>query len=487
VTVADERRVPHRLEVVDSDGVAAIHAATVEVLSETGVIFEDREALELLSSAGAEISDEGLVKIPETLLEKAVDSAPSVVRIYSREGEEAMRLERDYVYCGTGSDCPYVIDSRTGARRPALKRDIGTFAILSDALPNIDFILSMGLASDVPPETADLHHFQAMVYNTCKPIIFTSVDHQNLVDIVELASEVRGSAQGLEERPFLTLFAMPSPPLRHSCIALQNLIYCAQRGVPVVYASGTSMGALGPMSIAGSTVSSNCDIMSGLVVHQMANPGAPFIYGVGVSVMDMRTSIDSYGAPEHHLADVVNAQVAHRYGLPTWGYAADTDSKVVDLQTALEYFSATVMGFLSGCNLLHDVGYLESGMTASCESIVLGNEVVEFVRRLLQNVDVDEDTLAVEMIKRVGPGGAFLKEPHTRAHLRDFWYPSLIDRRRYSEWDREGRQTMFDRLREQVLEILSSHEPLPLDESVVREIDDLIASRDEQAPSESLL
>jgi trimethylamine--corrinoid protein Co-methyltransferase len=487
VTIGDERRVPYQLEVVDSDGLAAIHAGTVEVLSETGVIYEDPEALKLLASAGAVANDEGLVRIPETLLEKAIDSAPSTVRVYSRKGEEAMRLERGYVYCGTGSDCPYVIDSQTGARRPATKADVGTFARLSDALTNIDFVLSMGLASDVPPETADLHHFRAMVYNTCKPVVFTSVDHQNLVDIVGLASEVRGSAQGLEERPFLALFAMPSPPLRHSRIALQNLIYCARHMVPVVYASGTSMGALGPMSIAGSTVSSNCDILSGLVVHQLANPGAPFIYGVGVSVMDMRTAIDSYGAPEHHLADVVNAQVAHSYGLPTWGYAADTDSKVVDLQAAMEYFSAAVMGFLSGCNLLHDVGYLESGMTASSESIVLGNEVIEFVRRLVQKVDVDEDSLAVEIIKRVGPGGAFLKEAHTRTHLRDFWYSPLIDRRRYTEWDMKGRLTMLDRLRQRVQEILSSHRPPPPDESVIRSIDDFIAARDAQAASATLL
>lgn len=247
------------------------------------------------------------------------------------------------------------------------------------------------------------------------------------------------------------------------------------------------MGALGPMSIAGGTVSSNCDILSGLVVHQLVNPGAPFIYGVGVSVMDMKTTIDSYGAPEHHLADVVNAQVAHSYGLPTWGYAADTDSKVVDLQAALEYFSAAVMGFLSGCNLLHDVGYLESGMTASIESIVLGNEVVEFVRRLFQKVDVDEETLAVEMIERVGPGGMFLKEPHTRAHLHDFWYSPLIDRRRYAQWASEGRQTMFDRVEAQAQDILSSHQPVPLDESIVQSIDDFIAARDAQAASATLL
>jgi trimethylamine--corrinoid protein Co-methyltransferase len=137
-----------------------------------------------------------------------------------------------------------------------------------------------------------------------------------------MAKEVAGGPQELHDHPFLGLFAMPSPPLRHPKIALQNLVYCARNRIPVVYARGTSMGGLGPMSIAGGTMSSNCDVLSGLVVHQLANPGAPFIYGIGVSVMDMFTTIDSYGAPEHHVADVVNAQVAHSYGLPTWGYAA---------------------------------------------------------------------------------------------------------------------------------------------------------------------
>ena len=483
MTYIEKRQVPHRLQAVDPQGIAAIHDATVQVLSETGVVYEDEEALELLSAAGAVANDEGLVKIPEALLGQAIESAPSAMLMYSREGEEAMRLEQGYTYCGTGSDCLYVIDLQTGERRRTTKTDIGTFARLGDALPNIDFILSMGLASDVPRDTADLHHFEAMVGNTSKPIFFTATNHYNLIDIINMAREVAGGRQELQDHPFLGLFAMPSPPLRHPKIALQNLVYCARNRIPVVYASGTSMGGLGPMAIAGGTVSSNCDVLSGLVVHQLANPGAPFIYGIGVSVMDMFTTIDSYGAPEHHLADVVNAQVAHSYGLPTWGYAGNTDSKVLDLQAALEYFSSTLMGLLSGCTLLHDVGYLESGMTASCESIVFGSEVVEHARRLLQTVEVSQETLAVETINRVGPGGTFLPERHTVRHLRDFWYSSLLDRRRYSQWCDSGRQTMFDRLKARVRDILSSHESVPLDESVSRSIHDLTAARDSDGSS----
>jgi trimethylamine--corrinoid protein Co-methyltransferase len=481
VTSADSRRIPYQLEAVDTGDIAAIHAATLRVLSEAGSFFEDQEAVDLLVSAGAASDAEGRVRIPGELVERAIASAPDAMRLYTREGEEALRLEPGHVYCGTGSDCPKVLDFGTGERRPATKRDIELFTRLSDALPNIDFILSMGLASDVPTQTADLHHFQAMVTQTSKPIFFTAVVEGNLERIIHLAGQIAGSQQALEERPFLAHFAMPSPPLRHSKVALQNLITCARHSMPVVYASGTQVGASGPMSLAGSTVSSNCDVLGGLVVHQLANPGAPFIYGVCVAPLDMRTTIECYGAPEHFLGDVVNVQTAQSYGMPTWGYAGNSDAKVLDLQAALEYCGSTLMGLLSHCNLLHDVGYLESGLVASCESIVFGNEVVELARRTLQRVPVDEESLAEEAIKRLGPGGTFLMEEHTVKHMRDFWYSPLIDRRRYEQWVGAGRQTMSDRLRERTREILSSHEPVPLDRSILKSMDAFIAARDREA------
>lgn len=481
----NDKKVPYRLEAVDSDDIAAIHAATLGILAETGALYEEPQALALLTSAGAVGDDDGRVRIPPDLVQRALDSAPSAVMLYTREGEDAMRLEPGYVYFGTGSDCPNVIDSETGERRPARKKDIEIFSRLCDALPNIDFILSMGIASDVPSQSADLHHFQAMVCNTSKPILFTVVEHENMPHIAAFASEIAGGAAALKERPFIALFAMPSPPLRHSKTALQNLIYCARHDIPVVYASGTQLGTSGPMSIAGGTVSSNCDVLSGLVVHQLANPGAPFIYGVGVAPLDMQSTVESYGAPEHFLGDLVNGQVAHSYGLPTFGYAADTDSKVLDLQAAMEYVGSTLMGLLSHVNLLHDIGYLESGLAASCESIVLANEVIEFARRMLQRVDVSEESLAVEMIKRAGPGGTFLSEGHTLNHFRDFWYSPLVDRRRYDQWVDKGRQTMSDRLRVRVQDILSSHQPRLLHESVVRSIDDFIAAQDREARSKA--
>jgi trimethylamine--corrinoid protein Co-methyltransferase len=459
------RLITYKLEATHSQGIDAIHASTLDVLAEVGAFFEDEQAIELLRAAGANVDPDGRVRIPPALIEQTLAATPKELSLYSRDGHQAMLLKPGYVHFGTGSDCPNVIDFETRVRRPSTKRDIETLTRLSDALPNIDFVLSMGYASDVPTDTADLHHFQAMVENTTKPIVITVVEHGNLVQILDLASAIAGGPRVLKERPFVAYFGMPSPPLRHSKTALQNLITCAHHSLPVVYASGTQVGLTGPMSLVGSTVSSNCDVLSGLVVHQLANPGAPFIYGVCIAPFDMKTTIEAYGAPEHYPGDLINVQVAQHYGLPTWGYAGSTDSKALDLQAGLEYLGSTLMGLLSGCNLLHDVGYLESGLCSSCESIVLGNEVIEFARRMLPEVEVDEESLATEIIKRVGIGGTFLMEDHTLGHLRDFWYTSMFDRRRYDEWDSAGRLTMLDRIRSRSEEILSNHRPKPLDSS----------------------
>lgn len=467
------RKIANKLDLVTSESIASLHSATIEVLSEKGAFFENQKAIDLLLDAGAKVADDNRVKIPETLIQQAINSAPSTIQIFTRDGNKSMFLGDDNVYCGTGSDCLFVIESESGQRRPALKKDIETFARLSDSLTNIDFVLSMGIASDVPTQTADLHHFQAMAMNTTKPVGFTIVEPKNLPLIRYFADLIAGGA--LRERPFLIHYAMPSPPLKHSKIALQNIIYCARHSIPVIYASGTQLGVSGPMTVAGGVVSANIDVLAGLVVHQLANPGAPFIYGVGVAPLDMKTTVDSYGAPEGLSGNIINAQLAASlYKLPTWGYAACTDSKVLDLQTAIEYMSSTLTGLASHCNMLHDVGYLESGLTASCESIVLGNEVVEIARRILQPFEVNEETVPIDLLKEISPNQTFLKSDHTLRHLRDFYYSPLIDRNRYHSWAEKGHKTMTDRLKDHVQDILATHHPIALDDEIAIEVDNSI-------------
>jgi len=467
----DFTRPGYQLKMITDPDIAAIHRASLTVLAETGAYYEDPEVVDLLVAAGAKLTPEGGVLLSPEMVEKAIASAPKKLSLYSRLGVETLHLEPGYVYFGTGSDCPFVTDWETGLRRQAHRKDIEAFARLGDALPNIDFILSMGIASDVPVKTADQEHFLAMVENTTKPLFFTVVDSSNMQPIVEMAEAIAGSKSALRDRPFAAHFAMPSPPLRHSKTALQNLIACARQHIPVVYASGTQLGTSGPMSIVGGTVSSNCDVLSGLVVHQLVNPGAPFIYGVCVAPIDMHTVIECYGAPEHFSGDLLNVQVAQQYGLPTWGYAGDTDSKLLDLQAALEYTASITLGLESGCNLLHDVGYLESGMVASYDGLVFGDAVIESVRRIFPKVQVNEESLALATIQHAGRGGSFLLERHTLRHFREFLYSPLIDRRRHEDWQQSGSLSMEQRIHARTCELLDPaskrrHEPAPLDASL---------------------
>jgi trimethylamine--corrinoid protein Co-methyltransferase len=475
----NSKEIPYSLDPANPAGVESIHQVTLEVLAETGVLVESKEAVDLLVDAGATDCGQGLVRIPPSLVAWALTKAPSTLTMYTRDGQEVMLLKPGNVYLGTGSDCPNVIDIKTGRRRPAVKNDIAELTRLTDALPEIDFVLSMGLASDARSISADLYHFQAMVANTTKPIFYTVTEPENLPIIIEMAEAIVGGKSILAQKPFIAHFAMPSPPLRHTSNALTNLIHCARNNMPVVYASGTQMGLSGPMSVDGSTLSSNCDVLSGLIIHQLANPGAPFIYGVCIAPFDMKTSIEAYGAPEHYLGDALNMQMARHYNLPSWGYAGSTDSKTLDMQAAIEYLGSTMAGMMSGCNLLHDVGYLESGMSASKESILFGNEVIAFARRILQKVDVNRETLSAEAIKQRGPGGSFLMDDYTIRQMREFWYSPLIDRKRYDAWIQSGRTTMLDRIIDRVKHVMATHWPTPLDPAIAAEIERMVAVREQ--------
>ncbi len=477
--MAIDKHTPFKLDIIDKAGIEKIHAGALEILLETGVFVENPEAFQLLADAGCVTGKDGLVKIQSKLVQQSLESAPPEFNLYTRDGVPSMHLAKGNTYFGTGSDCLFVLDPDTGERRRTIRTDIATFAKLSDALANIDFILSMGHASDVPEETADLHHFREMLVNTSKPIVFTSLLHENFIHIYRFASELAGGKDELRDRPFLAYFGMPSPPLRHGNISLQNLMLCAKEKLPIVYASGTQIGFSGPMTIAGSIIASHCDVISGLVIHQLANPGAPFIYGVCIAPFDMHAAVEAYAAPEHFYGDIANVQVANHFNLPTWGYAGNADSKVVDMQTGLEYLGSTLMGLLSNCNMMHDVGYLESGKTASCESILLGNVVIEYCRQMLQTIPVDDENLALESIKNVGPGGNFFTDYLTLKNMRNFWYSPFFDRNTFSKWVSDGSQRMDDRIRSEVQNILVNHAPLPLEEGFLKRLDEFIAAQEE--------
>jgi trimethylamine---corrinoid protein Co-methyltransferase len=457
------RPYPSGFRLFSDSQLESIHLATLEVLRRTGVRVYEAECLELLRGAGCTVTDDSLVRFPAGLVERALQSVPSRAVLCDRTGAPRLHLEGHRTYFGTGSDLPHTRDLETGQRRPSLLADVANVARLVDALPNLDFVMSMALPSDVPIETSDRRSFLAMMENTTKPIVFTAWDEAGLADILAMAEAVAGGPEELRLKPFLLAYLEPTSPLRHSEVVLRKMLRMVDHGLPFVYAPGPIDGASAPVTPGGAMVLTNAEVLSGLVIAQLRRPGAPFVWGCGSGPLDMRTMVATYSAPEFMLNCMGLAELAHyTYQVPVWGFSGCSDSKLADMQAGIESALWILWTALSGANLVHDVGYIESGLTCSYELIAIGDEIISFVRRLLRGVDLSPEQMALDLIHQVGPGGDYLGESHTARHFRQVWYPRLLDRRAYDAWTEAGQPTMVRNARQLVRDLLENHKPLPV-------------------------
>jgi trimethylamine--corrinoid protein Co-methyltransferase len=445
-----------------------LHQATLELLADTGVDVRYEPAQELYRASGASV-DGKRVRIPARLVDDAVASAPREWALKPRGGETAPLILKDgNVYYGTGSDVLYMREPETGKRRRVRRADVEGMAALCEKLPDIDFIMSMGLPEDAPREIDDLVQVVAMLRGTRKPLLVAPRDGSVLARMQEMAALCG-------EKESFAIYAMPSPPLMHDPDALTKVIGCAELLIPLVYTPAPNMGATGPRSITGAALVGNAETLSGLVLHQHVGRGAPFVYGVGSGAMDMRTMTDPYVSPDALLAQQVGTDMARYYGLPSFSYAGMSDSKLLDEQWSLEAALSMAYGSLSRATLLHDVGYLESGLQSTYESIVLGDELVGYVRQFMREVPVSDYALALDEIKAVGPGGNFLATKYTRRHHREFWMPALLDHNVHDRWAAEGASTLGERVRARVADLLAAERPFRLTADQDAQLDSLLA------------
>lgn len=465
---------PHRLPkltMLDRADCLSIHKASLEVLRRTGVKVYNAEGLALLKAAGAVIDGE-LVRIPPSLVEQALATAPGAFTLHKRgTAEPAVVLDGQGVYFGTGSDTLRYLDPRTGRRRDYRSQDVSDAVRVCDALPQIDFVMSVGIPRDVPTQTYYRHQFATMLRATTKPIVFVCNDKADIEAIHAMTAAAAGGADHLRHYPHILLYSEPTTPLMHMVEAVDKLLFCAQHGIPVTHSPAPMMGGTAPITVAGAATLGNAEMLSGLVMHQLKAPGAPFLYGHGVHHLDMKEMISVYGAPEFQLARVFAAEMARFYGLPVWGYSGHSDSKVIDGQAAADAQFSVLIALLAGTNLNHDVGYLESGLTNSPEMIVLVDEIISQTRAFARGARVDAEALAVEVINAVGPGGDFLSHPHTLSHWRELWVPTVFDRQRLGPWEEKGSKSVNDRLREKTISLLDSHQVPALSDSANAEID----------------
>ena len=460
-----------------------IYHSALLILEQVGIEVNHQEARDLLRDAGAQLEGNRVFFKPY-ILEEALDSTPEYVNIYDRDGDLSMKLGSEENYYGTGSDNPYVHDPFTGEKRSSRLEDVRNFSVLVEALPNMDFRMSMALPEDIPTEVVDIYQFQSMLLSGKKPIVFTSADHKNTETLIEMASVAAGGYEELARKPFFIQYTEPTSPLTATEDALERLLLSAKYEVPAIFISGAMMGATVPTTVPGAAAVCLAEELAGVAIAQQKNPGAPVIMGGGGGAMDMKSTVLSYGATPGLLLDSTMIEVCKFLDMPVFQKAGCSDSKIPDAQAALEstlWF--TVMGS-SEADLIHDVGYLESGKVSSTEMVVIGDEIAGQVRDFTKGLEVNDEQLALDAVERVGPGGNFLTDSHTMDNFKDLRMPDLMDRQTYESWSEDGEKTLTERAREKAQDILNNYEPPELDEASAEIIEEIVEESTEKSRDE---
>jgi trimethylamine--corrinoid protein Co-methyltransferase len=466
-----------RLKVLGKDQALAIHTAALEILEKTGFKMEHKGAFQMLLDAGCKHVKDEWIRMPAYLAEEAIRSAPRQIALYNQKGEKAMPLVDENSFYGTGSDTTFTIDLETSERRRVVLQDVANFAKLVDGLPNMSFAMSMGNPDDAPViEDIYVYAFAEMVKNCNKPMVIIADSGRDIAKVYEIAIAITGGPDEFAAKPFILNYSEAISPLRFPEGVMEKLIFCAEKKIPICLPSGSNAGGGAPVTLAGAMALGIAENLVGLTVHQMAGKGSPFLFGPNVSALDMKSSVVCYGCPEWSLTQAALADMRDEiYGLPIWAFAGASDSKVMDAQAGAEAMFSILTSMLSRANLIHDVGYLEYGSTSCLEMVTMANELVAMCRHFVNGIPVNEETLALEVIERVGsggPGSIFLTDDHTFDHfMQSLFLPTLIDRSRYDTWEREGSQDLFKRCNEETKRILAEHTVEPKSDDVLKEIE----------------
>ena len=471
-----------RFRTLSEDQLKALFDGTLHVMENTGLDIHHEEARDLFKKAGAWV--DGLrVRIPSYLTRRSLEMAPRSFTVYARDGnpKHDIPIGPGLAYFGPGPTPPNFIDVDTLERRPFVRNDARIVAKVVDALPNIDFCESLGTISDVHPDLAASYEFAEMFPNTSKPIVAWSYGWDDGEDIHKIAVAEAGGQEAFEKRPNYIHYCEPLSPLTGSFEAIDKLIFSARHRVPVIFTPCPLAGGTAPVTAAGIIIQAAAESWMGLVLAQVIKPGLPYFMGGVLSVMDMNAMILSYGAPELSLMMAGITELSHYAGLPLWQTGGCTDSKTLDEQASLEGSLSCFFSALTGGDLCHDVGYTESGITGSILQTVMMDEAIGYSRRITRGIEVNEETLATDVIHSVGPNGHYLTHKHTQKHFqKEFWFPKLCDRRNYQQWKESGSKSMGERVIDRTRQILATHQPSPIKAETEKAIKEVMEAAEDR-------
>jgi trimethylamine--corrinoid protein Co-methyltransferase len=438
--------------------------------------------IQVFDDAGAWVDRKNRrIRIPQSLVEESLKKVPREIVFCGRNPQNDILLEDSRVYFGMGgTPVPYIRDIENGEMRRPTKEDMNQATRLGDALPNIKFLMTIAGAYDVPYEVEYIHEFEALFNNTEKPILYSCPGGYAAQKVLEMAAAIVGGPDELRKRPILALYTETVSPLSFSEVN-ENMIEFAKAGIPVSNGPMPMCGASGPMTLAGTAVQSNAESLAAITLCQLVNPHTPTIYTGWVCAIDPKTSRCAYGAPEFAMGtSIFNTTMGRYYDMPTYGFGGCSDSKLPDAQAGAEVMMNGMLAALGGTNLIHDCGYLAGGSIGSMEMAVVCNEIIGMISRIIRGVEVDEETLAVDVIKAVGPGGHYMSQRHTLDHVRELYIPSLFDRESEVAWVKGGKKDVRDTARMKAKQILREHSPTPLPKDVQLRLKEIVKETEKQ-------
>ncbi|MEM3699676.1 MAG: trimethylamine methyltransferase family protein [Candidatus Bathyarchaeia archaeon] len=454
-----------------------IHKATLEVLEATGLKITSQKCLKILEEGGCEVDYKNQIAfIPPYLVKEALRKNQNTITLCARNPKYDAVLDQEHVYITTDGTGTQTFDMETGKRRASTKEDIAKSAIISDAIDAVDIYWPMVSAHDYPAHVQHLHELEASLSNTEKHVTFeTTMLPKEARYQIEMASIIVGDEKKLRKKPIISSLHCTSAPLQMDGNSMEAALEFSKAGIPVMFFGMPQPGATGPVTLAGSLVVNNAEVLGCLVITQLVCPGAPVIYGAGIAAFDMRTLKRAGGGPEHGLTGAAAAELARYYGMPSIVGGFVSTAKTPGAQACYEKFASGFPPVFSGCGMIAGIGLLDDCTTLAFEEILIDAEIVKIVFRIAQGIEVNDNTLALDIIRKVGPSGHFLAERHTLENLRrEHFIPELTDRRSFETWLKEGAKDLVKIAREKAKVILQKHQIQPLEKDVQKEIGNII-------------
>jgi len=465
------------LDILSTEDVIRIHTATLDVIENVGVRFPSLKVLDIWESHGADVDRQtSIVKAHPDLIEAALKKAPPAYILAARDSEQDLPLDGNHVYIGTDGCGIEIIDIHTNQRRTTILQDVADIARIADNLDEVAFHWVPVSAQDYPAETRSLHELLAVWSNSTKHLQTESIySVKEAVAAVEMATAISGSNEALRQRPLLSIMQCTAPPLSQDGGSLEAALISAEAGIPVGFMTMAACLTTGPATMAGNLVVGNAEVISALALIQLAYPGAPIFYAAAQTASDLRTGAYTGGGPEDFLFGAATNVLADFYNIPLSMGSFATGAKEPNWQAGIENSLSTFMASLVMSDMLLGVGLLHGSRIWSYEQMLMDCEIFNTVHNMMAGIPVNDDTLALDAIKSVGPGGNFLTQKHTRAHMHDIFLPQFMDRRPYNEWE-EKQDGPRQWALEKAQQILSTHKPEPLDPKLTQELEKIIAN-----------